>query len=117
MRQALEESVTALQPVLLRLFGLMVLLSKRKKEESEMIVEQSQVIEYSPMKISQEEEKMCLIGLYGHQNHLELLNEGDDRDCIIAYWNEQLMNDMQLLSVASVILVLSIENAITCSKG
>ena len=35
MRQALEESVTALQPVLLRLFGLMVLLSKRKKEESD----------------------------------------------------------------------------------
>ena len=66
-----------------------------------MIVESSQVIEYSPMKISQEE-KMCLIGLYGHQNHLELLNEGDDRDCIIAYWNEQLMNDMQLLSVAFV---------------
>ena len=90
-RQTTEECDLPLQPLLLRLLGMLLLVGKGVKEQ-QTVVESSHIV--------CKENKMVLIGLYGHQNHLELLNDNEEIDYIFDYWNQQLLSDLEIVMVA-----------------
>lgn len=86
-RQTLEESAQPLQPLILRLFGVLIMLSKIDTQE--IHVEQ----------LVNTEKRMVFIGLYGHQNIQEVLAENGSIDSIAGFWKQQLSADLDLLVV------------------
>ena len=90
-RQTTEECVSPLQPVLLRLLGVLLLVGKDVNKEQTVIDSSLLVCK---------ENKMALIGLYGHQNHLELLNDNEEIDCVFNYWCQQLTSDLDIVTVS-----------------
>lgn len=86
-RQTLEESAKPLQPLILRLFGVLIMLSKTDTQEIRV------------EKLVNCERKMVFIGLYGHQNMQEVWIENESIDGIVAFWKQQLTADLDLLVV------------------
>ena len=50
-------------------------------------------------KLVQKENKMMLVGLYGHQGQPEIVNEEEEITGLVDYWKNQLQLDLDLLTV------------------
>ena len=104
----MDECNEALLPLFVRLYGLFLLFIKaglfeqgeyqgetrgetRGDTRGEVLLDLERLL--------QKENKMALVGLYGHQDQLEILNEEEDLTVLVDYWKSQLLLDFDLLAV------------------
>lgn len=100
----MDECNEALLPLFVRLYGLFLLFIKaglfeQGEYQGETRGETRGEVQLDLERLLQKENKMALVGLYGHQDQLEILNEEEDLTVLVDYWKSQLLLDFDLLAV------------------
>ena len=96
----MDECNEVLQPLFVRFYGLFLFFIKAGLlDQGETQGETQGEILLDLERLLQKENKMTLIGLYGHQDQLEILNEEEDLTVLADYWKSQLLLDFDLLAV------------------